>query len=211
MRRFFPAFDTAGKAIALAAAMALLAACGGSSGELPKLHQDAVILAFGDSLTYGTGANPGESYPAVLERLSGRTVINAGVPGEVSATGLARLPKLLERHQVDLVILCHGGNDILRKKDSAETARNLREMIRLVRERGIPVVMLGVPDPGFFLDSADFYAEVASELAVPIEEDIIANLLGDNRFKSDMIHPNAQGYRRLAEAVQALLSEYGAL
>ncbi|NIR31737.1 MAG: arylesterase [Gammaproteobacteria bacterium] len=191
--------------------MAALAACGGSSAELPRLDDDAIILAFGDSLTYGTGAKRAESYPAVLERLIGRRVVNAGVPGEVSAAGLSRLPELLDRQRVDLVILCHGGNDILRKKNSADTARNLREMIRLVRERGIPVVLLGVPDPGIFLDSADFYADVASDLNVPIEDDVIAELLGDNRFKSDMIHPNAQGYRRLAESVRALLSEHGAL
>jgi acyl-CoA thioesterase-1 len=211
VRRLFPAFDAAGKAIALAAAMVLLAACGRSSAELPKLHDDAVILAFGDSLTFGTGARPDASYPAVLARLIGRRVINAGVPGELSGAGLARLPKVLDRSRVDLVILCHGGNDILHRKDPVRTERNLREMVRVVRDRGIPVVLLAVPKPGLFLGPADFYDEVASELHVPIEDHILPGLLGDNRFKSDLVHPNAQGYRRLAAAVRRLLVEHGAL
>ena len=91
--------------------------------ELPPLNNDAVILSFGDSLTSGTGANKAESYPAYLEQLISRKVINAGVPGELSERGLKRLPALLEEHQPDLLILCHGGNDLLRKKDLAQMGR----------------------------------------------------------------------------------------
>jgi acyl-CoA thioesterase I len=188
-----------------------LVACSGSSRALPPLAPDAVIVAFGDSLTYGTGARPDESYPAVLSRLTGRKVVNAGVPGEVSASGLKRLPRVLERQAPNLVVLAHGGNDILRRRDLDQTEANLRQMIRLIRESGASVVLLGVPKAGLWLSSAKFYGTVAEELDIPFEGKIIPDLLGDNRMKSDAIHPNAQGYRKMAEAVHALLKEAGAI
>ena len=75
-------------------------------------------------------------------------------------------------------------------------------MILIARERNIPVVMIAVPNVGLFLSSADFYEEVAEDMQVPIEDDILADLLGDNRYKSDHVHPNAAGYARLAEALR---------
>jgi acyl-CoA thioesterase I len=188
-----------------------LAACGDDPAPLAPLAPDAVILAFGDSLTYGTGARDYQSYPAVLAKSTGRTVINAGVPGEETDKGLRRLPGLLDRYRPDLLIICHGGNDILRKRDAAVTEANLREMVRMARERNVQVVMIAVPNIGLFLSPADFYETVAADMQVPIEDDILADILGENRYKSDYVHPNAAGYARLAEAVQTLLGAHGAL
>ena len=84
-------------------------------------------------------------------------------------------------------------------------------MVSLARERSIPVVMIAVPNIGLFLSPADFYEEVADDMGVPIEDDILADVLGDNRYKSDHVHPNAAGYALIAEALQALLTEHGAL
>lgn len=187
-----------------------LAACG-DSPQLPRLDKDAVILAFGDSLTYGNGADKNQSYPAVLENLVGRKVVNAGVSGEISEQGLRRLPGLLDQHQPDLLILCHGGNDILRQKDMNEMANNLRAMIGLAGERGIPVVMLGVPRPGLFLSSADIYKDIADATDVLFIEDLIPDILGDKSLKSDTVHPNADGYRRMAEGIYAMLRDAGAV
>ena len=69
--------------------------------------------------------------------------------------------------------------------------------------------MVGVPDPGLFLSTADLYAEVAEDLGVPLESDIVPELLGDNRFKADAVHPNAAGYTKLAEAIHELLRKTG--
>jgi lysophospholipase L1-like esterase len=185
--------------------------CGNDDARIPPLAPDAVILAFGNSLTYGTGARDYQSYPAVLAERTGRQVVNAGVPGEETDRGLRRLPGLLDRHRPGLLILCHGGNDILRKRPTATTVANLRKMVSLARERSIPVVMIAVPNIGLFLSPADFYEEVADDMGVPIEDEILADVLGDNRYKSDHVHPNAAGYALIAEALQALLTEHGAL
>ncbi len=188
-----------------------LAACSGGGADLPRLAPGDVILAFGDSITFGTGAGREESYPAVLSKRIGFEVVNAGVPGEVTTKGLKRLPRVLDRVRPKLVILCLGGNDMLRRQNSEQTEENLKQMVRLIRAKGAAVVMLGVPEPGLFLSTADIFDRVASELDVTLEDDIIPDLLGDNQYKSDHIHPNAAGYARLAEAVEALLRERGAL
>src|SRR5688572_4534945 len=107
-----------------------LAACGGSTPKIGKLPADAVLLAFGDSLTFGTGASPDESYPAQLERIIGRKVVNAGVPGELSARGLERLPAVLDEVRPAVLLLCHGSNDFLQRLDDARAAENVRAMVR---------------------------------------------------------------------------------
>ena len=175
------------------------------------LKQDAVILAFGDSLTKGTGANADESYPAVLEELIGRKVINAGIPGELSAAGLARITGVLDAVKPQLLILCHGGNDMLRKKDLSLARQNVEQMVVAARERGIPALLLGVPRPGIWLTTAEFYVELAEAIGAPIEAEAIADVLGNNGLKADAVHPNAAGYRQLAERIREKLKELGAL
>ena len=196
---------------ALLLAALLLAACSGSTPKLDRLDAGAVVLAFGDSLTFGAGASPAESYPAVLERTIGRKVVNAGVPGEISEQGLARLPEALEEAQPKLLILCHGGNDFLRRLDEARAAENIRAMIRLARGKGIAVVLLATPKPGLPPSVPKFYGEIAAELGVPFEDGVIKSVLFDNKLKSDMIHPNARGYAEIAAALQKLLKKAGAL
>jgi len=188
----------------------MLVACG-RDAELPRLAEDAVIVAFGDSLTFGTGAEPDESYPAVLSLLTGRRVINAGVPGEVSGDGLKRLPRELEKHRPALIILCHGGNDFLRKMDTGQTAENVAAMIRLAQEHGAAVVLLGVPRPGLFLNAAEFYEDSADANGAVYLEDVVPDVLSETDLKSDAVHPNAAGYREIAERILAALRDAGSV
>lgn len=198
--------------LGLVAGLLLCTACDPAPPHLPALPPDAVILAFGDSLTRGNGAAAGQSFPAVLARLTGRKVINAGVPGEVSAAGRARLPELLARYRPALLVLCHGGNDLLRRLDPRALRENLEAMIEAAHARDIPVVLLGVPEPALFgMAASGLYNDLAAQYGLAYEGEVIAAVESDARLKSDRIHPNAQGYRRIAEAVHALLRDSGAV
>ena len=194
--------------VGLLAVLMLLGACGGDQ-QLQPLAPGSVVLAFGDSLTYGTGAGRSASYPSVLSDLTGLTVINAGVPGEVTAQGRARLPELLAKHQPKLVILIHGGNDLLRRGSRAKAADNLRAMIELARDSGAGVVMLGVPAPGLLLRPAEFYGVVAEETDTPADLDALTDILQFPSNKADPVHPNAKGYEIWAEAMKAKVNTLG--
>jgi lysophospholipase L1-like esterase len=184
----------------------LLAACD-KPPKIAPLPTNAVVLAFGDSLTHGTGAPAGQAYPDVLAGRLGRTMINAGVPGEVSAAGLLRLPEVLDEYRPNLVILCHGGNDFLQRLDRSQTAANLAAMIEQILATGADVILVGVPEFGIVLKPPKFYQETAERFGIPYEAEIISDLLGDRDYKSDAIHPNAAGYRRMAEALHALIKK----
>jgi len=198
--------------IGMLSLLLLATACAPEPNQLSPLATDAVILAFGDSLTAGTGAAPQASYPAQLEILTGRQVVNAGNPGELSRGGVARLPALLDEHRPDLLILTHGGNDLLRRVDPNETRENLETMIGLARERGAEVLLVAVPTPALLrLRSDPLYAEIGQRLQVPVENGAIAHVLSRDALKADPIHPNGTGYRHLAERIHELLIETGAL
>jgi acyl-CoA thioesterase-1 len=188
----------------------LLAACD-RAPTLPKLNPQDIIVAFGDSLTHGTGANDDAAYPAVLATLTGHTVINAGVPGDTTASGLQRLPAVLSEYKPHLVLLCLGGNDMLRKQPAASTENNLRLLVQTIRASGANVVLIGVPEPKLFGGAPDFYARVAKDMQLPLEREAFNDVLKDNRLKSDPIHANAAGYRQVAERLNTFLREAGAL
>ena len=188
-----------------------LVGCGPGVPKLSHLTQEDAILAFGDSLTYGTGANAEESYPAVLESLVGRTVIRAGVPGEVTAESLERLPGVLDEYTPKLMILCIGGNDFLRQLGEQQAADNIRAMIRMAKEKGVEVVLVGVPKFGLMLSPPEFYKQIAEEFHIPYEDGIMHKVLLSRDLKSDEIHPNAKGYRLFAETLAALLKKAGAV
>ena len=197
--------------------VALACACGFFLGgcdakpTLKPLPEDAVILAFGDSLTYGTGAQTNESYPAVLQAMLNRKVINAGIPGEVSHRGLARLPRLLAAYRPDLLILCHGANDILRHKDLQRTKQNLQNMIDLARQQGVDILLIAVPHYSVTLSPHYLYDELATENHLPILRSAISDILLINTLKSDFIHPNNKGYQTLENSIYSKLLEVGAL
>lgn len=171
------------------------------SNATVKIQQNASILAFGDSLTYGVGAKPEQSYPAQLSELLNLEVINSGISGQTSSQGLARLEKELILHSPSLVIICLGGNDILRRKSLANLKQNLSKMIEIAANQDVAVLLVAVPEFGFGLSPPDLYHELANEFSLPLEYDILSDLLADNDYKSDGVHLNAKGYKKMAQAI----------
>jgi acyl-CoA thioesterase-1 len=102
-----------------------------------------------------------------------------------------------------------GGNDMLQRIDASVTAANLRGMVQVARDRGVAVVLIGVPKPPLFTGSVD--EVIAREFDIPLENEIMASLFYYSSTKSDAVHPNAAGYRRMAEALAGLLRSAGAV
>ena len=213
-----PPGPTRRRALALALAplaAGVLPACGrGSKLRTQQVPAGAPVLALGDSLTYGTGAAPGQDYPAVLAARTGWRVTNAGVPGDTAAQGLQRLPALLAAEAPSLVIVSLGGNDFLRRLDEADTRAAVRACARQALDAGAQVLLVAVPRlsllaaAGGPLTDHPLYAEIASELAIPLHRQGWAKVLADGRLRSDAVHANAEGYAQfahgLADAARAL-------
>ena len=186
----------------------MLAACSHPAHEV--IPTSAKVLVLGDSITYGTGAGKGEDYPSLLEAESGWKIINAGVAGDTSSDGLDRLPDLLEKHAPKLVLVELGGNDL---KESL----NLKSIIEKIKVKNIPVVIIGVPafNPvaaafGSLSDSP-IYEKIGKETGTAVIPDVISKVLGKNSLKSDPVHPNALGYRKLEEGIRDFLIDQGYL
>ena len=118
---------------------------------------------------------------------------------------------MLAEHQPRLVLLCLGGNDMLRKQPEAATENNLRLLVQTIRASGAEVMLIAVPEPKLFGGAPDFYQRVAEDMRLPLEDDVFNDVLKDNRLKADPIHANAAGYRVVAERLAEFLREAGAL
>jgi len=200
-----------GAALLICCLLFNLVGCSRQDATLKPLAAEGLVLAFGDSLTKGTGAPEQQSYPAHLSRLIERRVINAGVPGELSRDGVERLSAVLDEFQPTLVLICHGGNDVLQRRDRFALRTNLQQMVETVQAQGIDVVLIAVPKIGLLASDLDLYANVAKQLHVPLLEEKLGELLFAPEYKSDAVHLNGKGYGQLAQAVAELLEEYGAL
>jgi lysophospholipase L1-like esterase len=182
-----------------------------SQPSFEKLEEGSVIVAFGDSLTQGVGVSVEQSYPAILQKLSGYKVVNAGVSGEITAQGLVRFAQVLEREQPRLIILLEGGNDILKNIPREQTKENLANMIALAQANNVAVLLVGVPEKSIFFSSAALYKSLAEQWNVPLENNIVGHLMRRTSMKSDYIHFNEKGYQKLAETIYLNLQENGAI
>ena len=116
---------------------------------------------------------------------------------------------VIAEHNPRLVIVCLGGNDMLRKVADPEIRRNLAAIVKTLNERGIAAVLVGVPRPALITSAPEFYAEIAKEAGIPDEGKVVTSVLYSNETKSDPIHPNAMGYRRMAGGDRGALAKGG--
>lgn len=191
-----------------------LAACGRST-KLPPVPPGSVVLAFGDSVTYGTGASSGEDWPTRLGRMTGWRMVNGGIPGDTAEAGKGRIRNLLEEHRPALVIVEIGGNDFLRRRSQKAVKEDIRQILSVVRASGAAAVLVAVPELSLMgavtgrPSDAALYAELGKEEKVPVIPDVFSDILGHPELCSDQIHPNARGYRQMADGIDVALRKIG--
>lgn len=178
----------------------------------------ALVLAFGDSLYAGYGLQQNESFPAQLEAMlkaQGHQVrvINAGVSGDTTAAGLARLQFTLDGldRAPDLVLVGLGGNDMLRGLSPEATRANLTAILDTLAKRKIRLVLTGMlAAPNLGADYArqfnPIYADLARRYGATLDPFFLDGVAAQPDFiLADGLHPNAQGValitKRLAPIV----------
>lgn len=182
------------------------------------------ITALGDSLTQGYGLMPGEGLVPQLEGwLRGRghdvTVLNAGVSGDTTTGGLARLDWTLA-DRPDAVIVALGGNDLLRGIDPALSRANLEAILTRLAAEGLPALLVGLSAPGNYGPEyqaafAAIYPELAAAHGALLVPDLLAPLAGavaagtppGTVMQGDMIHPNPAGVALVVEALGPAVEE----
>ena len=193
-------------------ALSLAAPTGLQAGE------SITIAALGDSLVQGFGLHQEEGFVPRLEAWlhdAGHDVevSNAGVSGDTTAGGLARMGWTLA-DDPDAMIVALGGNDLLRGIDPAESRANLEEILRTAASAGVPVLLVGMPAPGNYgpeyeADFAAMYPELAEEYDVTCHENFLEPITArieagepiDDLMQDDRIHPNADGVALVVEAI----------
>lgn len=164
--------------------------------------QGSEIIAFGDSLTAGYGAGEGDDYPSKLQAMTGVAVRNAGVSGDTTESALARLEDDVLNGDPRVVIVGLGGNDYLRSVPIDTTEANLRTIIQQIQLRGAMVVLLGFRFPSLTANYEAMYERVAEDEGALLVPDLLDGIMGNPSLKSDAIHPNAEGYEKMAERIE---------
>lgn len=164
------------------------------------------IVAFGDSLIYGIGAQEGEGFVAQLSTKIEKPIINMGVPGNTTADGLARLNTILALNP-SLVLVLLGGNDYLRRVPVEQTFANLDTIVMELTKRDIGVVLLGVQG-GVLSDPFEKeFQKLAKKHDIPYVSNVLDGVIMKKELMNDMVHPNKAGYTKIADKVYPVLAK----
>ena len=166
-----------------------------------------VIVAFGDSLTEGKGAGgKQQAYPAVLAELSGKKVLNMGLSGETAVHAPQRLPEVLSARP-QMVLIEFGANDHMRSMSREEAVAAVARIVEAVQAAGAIAVIVDTGGPGMGEYTAA-YKKLANEKQAVFVPGIMRGIFHKREYKSDMVHPNAAGYRIVAQKVYNTIKPY---
>ncbi len=166
------------------------------------------IICFGDSITFGYGANPGEDYPTALGKMVNLPVINAGVDGDTSFSALERLEKDVLSKNPRLVIVEFCGNDFLKKIPKETTVKNLNEVIDRIQAQGIMVALVDISAGMFFKEYRAAFKGIADKKQAIFIPVVLHKIITNPAMKSDFFHPNARGYKIIACRVYNAIARY---
>jgi acyl-CoA thioesterase-1 len=158
------------------------------------------IICFGDSLTFGTGAEAGMDYPSQLSKMIAKPVINAGVPGDTTARALKRLQQDVLARSPDLVLITLGGNDLKNGVAKDTAFNNLQHIVESILGQGGGVIVGGLKFPLRDRGFAKGYRDLADQTGAVLLPDIFKDIMGNRKLMRDPIHPNGDGYRIMAQS-----------
>jgi lysophospholipase L1-like esterase len=182
---------------------------GCSKREIKNLDAKGdTIICFGDSITCGYGAEAGEDYPAELAKLTKMRVVNSGINGDTSRQGIARIGQDVLAQQPRLVIIEFCGNDFLKKVPYDETLKNLRLMVQRAQEEGILVAVVDISAGMFMREYRRDFRKIANEEGAIFISQALKGIITNPSMKGDFLHPNAAGYKLLAQRVYTAVKPY---
>ena len=170
--------------------------------------QGANIICFGDSITFGYGANFGEDYRSNLREMVKLPVINAGVDGDTTFAALERLENDVLVKNPRLVIVEFCGNDFLKKITKEDTVRNLKVIIQRIQDKGAMVALVDISAGMFFSEYRAAFKKLAHEKKAIFIPAVLNKIITNPAMKSDFLHPNARGYKIVASRVHSAIARY---
>ena len=171
------------------------------------IPQGQRLVAFGDSLTYGTGAIKGMDYPSQLAKLMGVEIINKGVPGDTTSRALQRLDAVLQLEPA-IVFITLGGNDLKNGVSKKLAFDNLEQIVLQLQESGALVVIGGIDLPLFGKGFDEAYEVLAVKTGALLVPNVFEDIMGRQSLMSDRIHPNGEGYSIMADHFYRAVEPY---
>ncbi|HEX7456373.1 MAG TPA: GDSL-type esterase/lipase family protein [Candidatus Nanoarchaeia archaeon] len=176
------------------------------SEPVEKVTKEGPIIFFGNSLTAGSGAGEGEDFPSlVAKELKMTSVINAGISGDTTQTALNRLKTDVLDKSPSLVVVELSGNDFLQGIDPETTINNLDLTAKQISQTGSKIALVHI----HFLRNANEYKagfeKISEKYNAPVAWSVLAGIVGNPSLMADNIHPNAAGYKIMAQRIAKVL------